>query len=492
MIGRKLLLEPVQHRDVVGHGRAELRVRLTGQHVALDRVRERIPILAAVRAGHRRPAARTLNARRVGFLVAIRTAEPFEGKREPVGQGVEAVAIRLMPAVGRREFVRQVLAEVALEPAGEAQRFVLALRDLCFAFRHRRVAAQEQGSRRRRQIRSAVHAHGRERGVLGDEVDQARVRRRNVEPVREERRVGRRLRLLFRRRRRQDRIERRRLPMRNIDARIETVDEEAVARRHVDGQRAVDLQLVFLFLQIVEVGVLHLTDRRRAAEAGIPTQRRALRVARQRRRDRRKRCEVEERAWTAGRRPAAFRIVDVLTLCKVAVQHVEFAAMLIADRQQPVHRLRVVAIDAARRVVAVRVVDEAPVASEVEAVIALPRDEVHDAADRIRPVGHGRAVFQNLDPVECGDGNDVRVDDALPCETERVQRETAPVQQDQRSRRSKPAQIDGRRALRPLGAGVELVGVADDAVRNGQGLRDFDDRRRAVLFQIFRCHDVDG
>ncbi|CAN5383448.1 hypothetical protein BH10PSE4_BH10PSE4_37390 [soil metagenome] len=162
-----------------------------------------------------------------------------------------------------------------------------------------------------------------------------------------------------------------------------------------------------------------------------------------------------------------------------------------ADTRQDVGVVPDLAIGDVQAVVALRAVDVAIVGAGLQAVEVLLGDEVDDAGDGVRTVGRRRAVLQHLDPADGRAGDDVGVDNAGPGRGQGVDRHAPAVQQHQGALRAQAAQVDRARAFRALGATVELVGVAQHAVRDRQRLEQFHRRGRALLLQVLGADHID-
>ena len=191
-------------------------------------------------------------------------------------------------------------------------------------------------------------------------------------------------------------------------------------------------------------------------------------------------------------RPAALGIAEVILVGEGAVGDAQFAAVLIAERDQDVPVVELVPEDRVAGVVALGAVDVAVGPARFRAVEVGAGDEVDHARDRVGPVGRGGAVLQHLDAADRGHRDDIGVDDARSGLTEGVGGHAAAVDQHQGALGAEPAQVHRAGTFRALGARIELIGVAEDAGRDRQVLQQFENGGRVLLRQFLGADDVHG
>ena len=123
---------------------------------------------------------------------------------------------------------------------------------------------------------------------------------------------------------------------------------------------------------------------------------------------------------------------------------------------------------------------------DLEAAEVAPRDEVGDAADRVRAVGRRGAFLQHLEPADGDRGDGVHVHEAAadqPCRDRHV----APaVEEHERPRGAEAAQVhvghvlgEGRRLVRV----VPTVAFADHAVADGQVAEEIHELGASLLLE---------
>ena len=252
------------------------------------------------------------------------------------------------------------------------------------------------------------------------------------------------------------------------------------------------LVAVFFFDDVVKRRELQAANRCRTQELGIAADHTAPGVSA----DAARRCKTgrngQERTWVTHGGPAALRVAEIVTDRPVAFGCREFRAMLVTCGEQEVAIIGIPSADGIDRIVAVRAVDQLVVTADFEAFVIVARDEVDHARHGVGAVGCGGAVFQDLDPADCGQRQDVGVNRAVAGEGERVWRQALAVQQHQGARGTETAQVDRARAFRALGASVELVGIAEHTARDRQRLDQVKRRGAALQLEIFRRQHIDG
>ena len=172
-----------------------------------------------------------------------------------------------------------------------------------------------------------------------------------------------------------------------------------------------------------------------------------------------------ECARTAARGKAALRryVAIERRYGEVAIGRVQLGAMSIARGEQDVVCIGLVAPEQVRRIVAVTVLERRVRALERQSLEAAPRNEVHDARDRVRAVSGCRTVLQHFDAFDRAERQQVHIDAQ---QRDRRHRQAPAIEQHERSAAVETAQIDADRArAEQHTAGVRL---ADRSLRRRQ------------------------
>nr|WP_232308140.1 hypothetical protein [Tsuneonella dongtanensis] len=162
--------------------------------------------------------------------------------------------------------------------------------------------------------------------------------------------------------------------------------------------------------------------------------------------------------------------------------------MLVTERRE--HAKSILAVSICRRSgpVSIRPLNEAVVAAKYEAFKILVGNEVDHTADRVRTVGGGGTILENLDPPDRGGGEQVYVHRR---DSDRSRCQSPAVEEHKGARRPQAAQVDGRNAFGTLRTRIELVRIADDTARPGQVLDEVQRSRGTLIDQFFLRDHVD-
>ncbi len=509
------VVHPLDQLAAVREAGLEVRIQRAGEGVALDRRGEGIEPLAAVCAG-----------RRAG---AVGTAEAVERGLHVGGQDVFGFLQVLDVAVRQRHFPLEVrapeLGQVAADRLGEAVHRQMAFLAIDVAARRAAVAErlpqeilQADASRgRRARDRGDLRRGERGRAVgIAQIVEQVRdrgirarheVRIRAVDVLLHARRA-----VDARRERPRVRVVHERAGKRDV-RNVLTVDERLGVESQAAGFEIVlDVQVVTVLLgdQLFRFRCIRVAPGRRcvgpAAEAAelraADVAHRAAGAHLHQVQWNLRRCERNLRAGDRalkydragvrdGRRQAlpAVRTFQHVQLCPIAIDLVQRAAMLIAQRdEQLAGRAQVRAPQRVDAVVAVGIVDVSIVAVELETFEALARDVVDYACDRVRAVRRRAAGLQRFHAADGGVGNPRDVVEA-PGGHRELLRKAPPVEHDGGEAGAEAAQVDRGRADR---IEVRAIVFAGDAAGLAHQLDQVEVRRPTHVLDLFVADDLDG
>ena len=130
------------------------------------------------------------------------------------------------------------------------------------------------------------------------------------------------------------------------------------------------------------------------------------------------------------------------------------------------------------------------VSADFKPVEVRPCDKVHDTGNRVRTIDRGRAILQHLDPADSGTRDHVGVDEQLRLLADRIGviGLAAPIDQDQRPGRAKPAQVHIGRAFKSVRG--ELVGLSIHTRRHAKIADQFRNGGRSFKLQLTGCQHI--